>query len=126
MAGAPKDRHDRPNSKGSPLTNPPAEGPLVLTTANPSKSTPRILKVAAAAGIAVEHNANPNRLDLSDLPLRMANEASCKIVVNTDAHHTTEFENLRYGIGQLRRAWLTKEDTVNTLPARAFSDRLPK
>jgi DNA polymerase (family X) len=80
----------------------------------------RILKAAAAAGVAVEHNANPNRLDLSDLHLRMAKEAGCKIVVNTDAHHTTEMENMKYGIRQLRRAWLTKEDVVNTLPPEKF------
>ena len=77
----------------------------------------RILKAAAAAGVAVEHNANPNRLDLSDLHLRMAKEAGCKIVINTDAHHTSEFANLKYGIRQLRRAWLRKEDVLNALSA---------
>ena len=80
----------------------------------------RILKAAAAAGVAVEHNANPNRLDLCDRDLRMAKEAGCKIVINTDAHHTTEMENMKYGIRQLRRAWLTKEDVLNTLPAKEF------
>src|SRR5271170_3203844 len=80
----------------------------------------RILKAAATAGVAVEHNANPNRLDLCDRDLRMAKEAGCKIVINTDAHHTTEMENMKYGIRQLRRAWLTKTDVVNTLPAKEF------
>jgi DNA polymerase (family X) len=80
----------------------------------------RILKAAAAAGVAVEHNSNPNRLDLCDRDLRMAKEAGCKIVINTDAHHTTEMENMKYGIRQLRRAWLTKEDVLNTLPAKEF------
>jgi DNA polymerase (family 10) len=80
----------------------------------------RILKAAAAHGVAVEHNANPNRLDLCDRDLRMAKEAGCKIVVNTDAHHTTEMENMKYGVRQLRRAWLTKEDVLNTLAADEF------
>ena len=80
----------------------------------------RILKAAAAAGVAAEHNANPNRLDLCDRDLRMAKEAGCKIVINTDAHHTTEMENMKYGIRQLRRAWLTKQDLLNTLPAKDF------
>ena len=80
----------------------------------------RILKAAAAAKVAVEHNANPNRLDLCDRDLRMAKEAGCKIVINTDAHHTTEMENMKYGVRQLRRAWLTKEDTLNTLPPKEF------
>ncbi len=52
--------------------------------------------------------------------LRMAKEAGCKIVINTDAHHTTEMENMKYGVRQLRRAWLTKEDVLNTLPAKEF------
>ncbi len=49
----------------------------------------RILKAAAAAGVAVEHNAYPDRLDLCDRDLRMAKELGCKIVINTDAHHTS-------------------------------------
>lgn len=84
----------------------------------------RVLKAAASAGAAVEHNANPNRLDLSDRDLRMAKEAGCKIVVNTDAHHTSEMENMRYGIRQLRRAWLTKADVLNTLDADEFIKKL--
>jgi DNA polymerase (family X) len=80
----------------------------------------RILKAAAAARVAVEHNSNPNRLDLCDRDLRMAQEAGCKIVINTDAHHTTEFENMKYGIRQLRRAWLSKDDVLNTKPAKEF------
>ena len=81
---------------------------------------PQTFKAAAAAGVAMEHNANPNRLDLCDRDLRMAKESGCKIVVNTDAHHTSEMENMRYGIKQLRRAWLTKDDVLNTLPVKEF------
>jgi DNA polymerase (family 10) len=80
----------------------------------------QICKAAAAKGVALEHNANPNRLDLCDRDLRMAKEAGCRIVINTDAHHTSEMNNLRYGVRQLRRAWLTKEDVLNTLPAMEF------
>ena len=80
----------------------------------------RIVQAAAKHGVALEHNANPNRLDLCDRDLRMAKEAGCKIVVNTDAHHTTEMDNMKYGIRQLRRAWLTKEDVLNMLPVEEF------
>ena len=79
---------------------------------------PRIFRAAAAAGVAMEHNSNPNRLDLCDRDLRMAKEAGCKIVINTDSHHTSELDNIRYGVRQLRRAWLTKEDVLNTLTAK--------
>ena len=79
-----------------------------------------VLKRAAELGVAVEHNANPRRLDLCDMHLRLAKELGCRIVINTDAHHTSEFGNLRFGIKQLRRAWLTPADVINTLEAEAF------
>jgi DNA polymerase (family 10) len=76
----------------------------------------RVLQRAAALGVAVEHNASPARADLSDLHLRRARELGCRIVVNTDAHATEELGQMRYGITQLRRAWLSAGDVLNTLP----------
>jgi DNA polymerase (family 10) len=76
----------------------------------------QVLQRAAALGVAVEHNANPARADLNDLNLRRAKELGCKIVVDTDAHSTEELDQMRYGITQLRRAWLTAADVLNTLP----------
>ena len=81
---------------------------------------PTILKRAAELGVAIEHNAAPERLDLSDRDLRLAKELGCKIVVNTDSHDTRHLEKIRYGIRQLRRAWLTPTDVLNTLEPSAF------
>jgi DNA polymerase (family 10) len=75
-----------------------------------------ILRRAAELGVAVEHNASPSRSDLNDLNLRLAKEHGCRIVVDTDAHATEELDQMRYGITQLRRAWLSKEDILNTQP----------
>jgi DNA polymerase (family 10) len=75
-----------------------------------------ILKRAAELGVAVEHNASPARADLNDLHLRLAKQYGCKIVVNTDAHSTEELDQMRYGITQLRRAWLASADILNTQP----------
>jgi DNA polymerase (family 10) len=75
-----------------------------------------ILKSAAKLGVAVEHNASPARADLNDLHLRLAKQHGCKIVVDTDAHATEELDQIRYGITQLRRAWLTPGDILNTQP----------
>jgi len=77
----------------------------------------KILDFAAQNKVTMEHNAYPDRLDLNDRHLRMARERGVKIVINTDAHHTSHFEKLKYGILQARRAWLTKADVLNTLPA---------
>ncbi len=76
----------------------------------------KILKRAAELGVAVEHNASPARADLNDLHLRLAKQHGCKITVNTDAHSTDELDQIRYGITQLRRAWLTPADLINTQP----------
>jgi DNA polymerase (family X) len=79
-----------------------------------------VLKHAAKHGVAVEHNANPNRLDLCDIDLRRARELGCSIVINTDAHHTSDMDLMHYGVRQLRRAWLTKADVLNTRPVGEF------
>jgi DNA polymerase (family 10) len=79
-----------------------------------------IIRRASELGVAMEHNAYPDRLDLCDRDLRLAKELRCKISINTDSHHTSHMEKMRYGIRQLRRAWLTKADVLNTLPANEF------
>jgi DNA polymerase (family 10) len=78
-----------------------------------------ILRRAAELGVAVEHNSNPARADLNDLNLRLAKQHGCRIVVNTDAHSTEELGMMPYGITQLRRAWLTPADLLNTQPTAA-------
>jgi DNA polymerase (family 10) len=80
----------------------------------------QLLPTAARLGIAVEHNASPARSDLSDLHLRQAKELGCKLIVNTDAHSTDELDQIDNGIVQLRRAWLTAQDLINTQPIEAF------
>ncbi len=79
-----------------------------------------ILKTALKNKVAMELNAYPDRLDLNDVHLRMARERGVKIVINTDAHHTSHFEKIKYGILQARRAWLTAKDVLNTLPEKEF------
>ncbi len=79
-----------------------------------------VLRRAAELGVAMEHNAAPERLDLCDRDLRMARELGCKIVISTDAHTTAVVGRMEYGVRQLRRAWLTSEDVLNTREAEAF------
>jgi DNA polymerase (family X) len=81
----------------------------------------KVLAAAAKHKVAMELNAYPDRLDLNDVHLRQAKQQGVKIVINTDAHHTSHMEKIRYGILQARRAWLTKDDVLNTLPAPKFA-----
>jgi DNA polymerase (family 10) len=85
-----------------------------------------VLAAAAKNRVAMELNAYPDRLDLSDRHLRMAKERGVKIVINTDSHHTSHMEKIRYGILQARRAWLTRDDVLNTLPVEAFARAMKK
>jgi len=80
-----------------------------------------ILTAAAKHKVAMELNSYPDRLDLNDVHLRQAKQQGVKIVINTDSHHTSHMEKIRYGILQARRAWLTKDDVLNTLPAVTFA-----
>jgi DNA polymerase (family 10) len=80
----------------------------------------QLLPVAARLGVAVEHNAAPARADLSDINLRKAKELGCKLIVNTDAHSIDELDLIDHGIVQLRRAWLSPADLINTKPLDEF------
>ena len=79
-----------------------------------------VLAAAAQHKVAMELNSYPDRLDLNDVHLRQAKQHGVKIVINTDSHHTSHLEKIRFGVLQARRAWLTKEDVLNTLPAQKF------
>src|SRR5437667_2211502 len=83
-----------------------------------------ILKAAAKNKVAMELNAYPDRLDLCDRHLRMAKQRGVKIVINTDSHHTTHMEKIRFGVLQTRRAWLTPGDVLNTLPVEQFASAM--
>jgi len=80
-----------------------------------------VLKAAAKNKVAMELNSYPDRLDLCDRHLRLAKQHGVKIVINTDSHHTSHLDKIRYGILQARRAWLTRDDVLNTLPSQQFA-----
>ena len=79
-----------------------------------------VLKRAAELGVAMEHNADPARLDLNDRDLRLARELGCKVVISSDSHDCGNLGRMEYGVRQLRRAWLTAEDVLNTRDAKGF------
>jgi DNA polymerase (family X) len=83
-----------------------------------------VFKRAAELGVAMEHNAAPERLDLNDHDLRLAKEMGCRIVMSSDSHDSRNLGKMIYGIKQLRRAWLTAEDVLNTRHAKEFLSAL--
>ncbi len=73
-----------------------------------------VFDACLANGVAVEHNCSYQRLDLSDVNLMAAHARGLTISAGSDAHSTLQLETMRYGVDQMRRAWLTKEDVLNT------------
>jgi DNA polymerase (family 10) len=69
---------------------------------------------AVETGTFVEINSQPDRLDLRDTHARAAAGAGVRIVVNTDSHEVGALDFAELGIAQARRAWLTKDQVVNT------------
>jgi DNA polymerase (family 10) len=83
-----------------------------------------VLAAAAKNKVAMELNSYPDRLDLNDVHLRQAKQQGVKIVISTDSHHTSHLEKIRYGILQARRASLTKDDVLNSLPPQKFAQAM--
>lgn len=75
----------------------------------------RVLDYARRTHTVLEINASPDRLDLDYLAARTAaKEYGVRVAINTDAHSPATLRDMRYGIGTARKAWLSKEDIVNT------------
>lgn len=72
--------------------------------------------------IALEINAAPQRLDLSDKMAKKAIKEGNKLVINTDAHHHSSLHIMSYGVDVARRAWATKENIVNSWRLKKFSN----
>lgn len=74
----------------------------------------KIMQKAKENNCILEINSQPSRLDLNDLNSRKAKEMGVKLVISTDAHSTTQYNFMRFGIGQARRGWIEKNNVINT------------
>ncbi|MEO6742657.1 MAG: DNA polymerase/3'-5' exonuclease PolX [Chthoniobacteraceae bacterium] len=75
-----------------------------------------VIEAAAATGTIIELNANPRRLDMDWRWWPLAKAKGVKCAINPDAHHTSQLQFLKFGVGTARKGWLTRYDVVNTLP----------
>ena len=76
----------------------------------------KVMEKAVETGVALEINAYYDRLDLDDINSRMAKQMGVKLVINTDAHNIGMMRDMKLGVCVARRAWLKKDDVLNTLP----------
>ena len=104
-------------------------GRLLLERDGYAVALEEVVRVAVEEGVILEINAHPHRLDLDWRQVIQAKSKGARFAVNPDAHHADGYADLRYGLGAARKAWLTAEDVVNTLPVeralKLFRSRRP-
>ncbi|MFH1458121.1 MAG: DNA polymerase/3'-5' exonuclease PolX [Candidatus Omnitrophota bacterium] len=85
-----------------------------------------VLKAAKDTNTHLEINAFPQRLDLNDVHARRAREMGVKLSIGTDSHETSQLDFIKFGLAVARRAWLTKEDVINTLNVEELLKEIEK
>jgi DNA polymerase (family 10) len=85
-----------------------------------------VVRKAKRLGVALELNALPDRLDLTDVHCRMAKDEGVLVAIDTDAHGVDGFEVLKYGVGQARRGWLERKDVLNARPLKELKTWLAR
>ena len=105
----------------------PVPGSESLTTLFfPKTLSPPLIEACAKSGTALEINANPARLDLSDVHARRALDRGCWLTIDTDAHGPDNFDLLPYGIATARRGWVTPDRVLNCLLLEELLEHLTR
>ncbi len=99
-------------------------GRLLLRREGYAVNVARVLEAAAAHGVAIELNANPQRLDLEWRSWRAAAQKGVLCVINPDAHETAGLGHVRAGVLAARKGWLTREQVLNTRSLAEVTPRL--
>ena len=71
---------------------------------------------------ALEINAWPARLDLTDVLVREAIKRKIKLIIDTDSHATDQMDMMQYGVSVARRGWATKRDILNAMEYNQLTD----
>ncbi len=98
-------------------------GRLLLARPGYEVDLERVLDACAEAGVAVEINSSPYRLDLDWRWARRALDKGIKLVINPDAHSTDGLDHLRWGVAIARKAGATKAEIVNCRDIEEFLGR---
>ncbi len=85
-----------------------------------------VLDAAAKTGTAIEINAYPLRLDLTEPYIRPAKSKKVSLAISTDSHNSGQFDNMVFGVSLARRGWLEKKDVLNTLRLDKLLARIGK
>ena len=99
-------------------------GRLLLSREGYPLDHARVIDACAEAGVAIELNANPYRLDLDWRWVRHATDQGVLISINPDAHATSELDYVRWGVAVARKGWLSAADCLNAKSRSDFEEWL--
>ncbi len=85
-----------------------------------------VVEAAAINRTILEINSSWQRLDLKDIHVRMALDRGVTLGINTDAHHTDQLSQIRFGVLTARRGGATKADIVNCLSLAGLRKRIER
>jgi DNA polymerase (family X) len=97
-------------------------GRRLLTRGGYSLDVRAVLDAAAEAGVIVEINANPHRLDLDWRELRYAVDRGVLIAINPDAHSEPALDDVRFGVNMARKGALSPRHVINSWTLREVED----
>ena len=83
-----------------------------------------ILDKARETNTCMEINSYYDRLDLKDIHIRKAVKKNVKLIINTDSHHTSHLDFMKFGVAQAKRGWAEKNNILNTLELDKFLQKL--
>jgi DNA polymerase (family 10) len=86
----------------------------------------RVLQAAVERGVAIEVNAQPERMDLDGAWVRKALRLGATLAINTDAHAPGQLDYLYLGIASARRGWAARADVLNALPLEELLEHLAR
>jgi DNA polymerase (family 10) len=95
-------------------------GRMLLRREGSRVQVEKVIDAARANGVALEINSQPYRLDLSDSHARLARDRGVKLIIDSDAHELPALGFTRWGVLTARRAWLERDDVINTRPLKKF------
>ncbi len=99
-------------------------GRLLLARESYAVDLETVARAAARAGVFVEINANPHRLDLDTAACRRARALGARFAIDPDAHDDGGLTDVRFGVAVARRAGVAAAEILNTLPAARLDEAL--
>jgi DNA polymerase (family 10) len=86
----------------------------------------KICAAAASRSVALEIDADPDRLDLPDVYVRRAKGHGVRLAISTGARTHTDLMKMRYGVATAQRGWATPSEVINTWPVDQLRQFLSK